>query len=100
MGVGKPGNGETLREDISCPCWASQLCDSEPFANSIDCLTCSECSLEWSGVEHTLPRGAFSPLDGTTEAASRGRHAQEIEWIITIMIIVSIDVLACCKVFC
>lgn len=78
LGVGKPGDGETLRENISCPCWASQLWNAEPFANSIDWLICSECSQEWSGVERTLPCGAFSPLDGTTEAASRRRHAREI----------------------
>lgn len=74
LGLGKPGDGETPREHISCPHWASQLWGAEPFANSIDRLICSECSLEWSVVYRTLPCGAFSPLGGTTEAVSRGRH--------------------------
>lgn len=73
LGLGKPGRRDT-QGTYFMPCWASQLRGAEPFANSIDRLTCGECPLEWSVVYRTLPCGAFSPLDGTPGAVSRGRH--------------------------
>lgn len=47
LGLGKQGNREKFLENISCPCWAFQLQEAEPFANSIDWLIRIECSLGW-----------------------------------------------------
>lgn len=54
LGLGKQGMGEKVRGNILCPCWASQLWDAEPFANSIDWLICIECSPVWSVVGYFI----------------------------------------------
>ena len=94
LGLSRKGVGEKFRENVSCPCWASQPRNAEPFAGSVDwLLRMSVCgrgvwrsTLQWR-------RGPCWPLDGTAEAFPRGRHVWETEkeHVLTIVMIASTD---------
>lgn len=93
LGLGKQGDGERFGENISCPCWASQLQNAEPSANSIDWLICIECSPVWSVVGYftiwnllTSARYCWSCFKRQACVRERKR-----EYILTIITRASID---------